>query len=328
MEDTEKVRRALLAGQTRHRYVRADAHHHQPINVPTAGAQAFPTDGIGRLDHDPPRGPSADWRVLTTADAAGTNGLTCLPKHGGARDHRLIRARNFIHKLFTVTVIPTGAVKGNAHFVWDFGLTYEELDGASGFVPGGAAVPVGGYQTSYAAQPQRRGLGTGAAVGMGVGALAAGGLAGYALGGGFSSNNDTSEMVYGGSDIPANMEELSLEQPTTDNDYLEDTTNEEKLEHGDNEIVANSEEENAEEQPTEDDDYLKDTENQEVEQGEKEVVANTEEENAEEQPTEDDDYLENTENQDVDERENEIPAYTEEEAAPAEDDDYLENDDE
>ncbi|RVE52957.1 hypothetical protein evm_002434 [Chilo suppressalis] len=58
----------------------------QPINVPTAGAQAFPMDGIGRLGHDPPRGPSADWRVLLTADATGTNGLTCLPKHGGARD--------------------------------------------------------------------------------------------------------------------------------------------------------------------------------------------------------------------------------------------------
>ncbi|RVE44984.1 hypothetical protein evm_010348 [Chilo suppressalis] len=58
-------------------------HHHQPINVPTAGAQAFPMDGIGRLGHDPPRGPSADLWVLTTADAAGTNGLTCLPKHGG-----------------------------------------------------------------------------------------------------------------------------------------------------------------------------------------------------------------------------------------------------
>ncbi|RVE44345.1 hypothetical protein evm_011007 [Chilo suppressalis] len=36
-------------------------HHHQPINVPTAGAQAFPMDGIGRLGHDPPRGPNADW---------------------------------------------------------------------------------------------------------------------------------------------------------------------------------------------------------------------------------------------------------------------------
>ncbi|RVE48657.1 hypothetical protein evm_006728 [Chilo suppressalis] len=31
-----------------------------PINVPTAGAQAFPMDGIGRLGHDPPRVPSAD----------------------------------------------------------------------------------------------------------------------------------------------------------------------------------------------------------------------------------------------------------------------------
>ncbi|RVE51592.1 hypothetical protein evm_003724 [Chilo suppressalis] len=64
--------------------------HHQPINVPTAGAQAFPMDGVGRLGHDPPRGPSADWRVLTTADAAGTNGLTCLPKHGGTRDRRFL----------------------------------------------------------------------------------------------------------------------------------------------------------------------------------------------------------------------------------------------
>jgi hypothetical protein len=26
-------------------------------------------------------GPNAGWWVLTTANAAGTNGLTCLPKH-------------------------------------------------------------------------------------------------------------------------------------------------------------------------------------------------------------------------------------------------------
>ncbi|RVE40026.1 hypothetical protein evm_015324 [Chilo suppressalis] len=63
-------------------------HHHQPINFHTTGAQAFPTDGKGRLGHDPPRGPSVDWRVLTTADPAGTNGLTCLPKHGGTREPR------------------------------------------------------------------------------------------------------------------------------------------------------------------------------------------------------------------------------------------------
>ncbi|RVE53449.1 hypothetical protein evm_001819 [Chilo suppressalis] len=67
-----------------------DSNHHQPINVPTAEAQAFPMDGLGRLGHDPPRGPSADWWVLTTADAAGTNGLTCLPKHGIARDSKFL----------------------------------------------------------------------------------------------------------------------------------------------------------------------------------------------------------------------------------------------
>ncbi|RVE48367.1 hypothetical protein evm_006928 [Chilo suppressalis] len=69
-----------------HRCLVSHHHHHQPLNVPTAEAQAFPMDGIGRLGHDPPRGPSADWRVLTTADATGTNGLTCFPKHGGTRD--------------------------------------------------------------------------------------------------------------------------------------------------------------------------------------------------------------------------------------------------
>ncbi|CAH2062534.1 unnamed protein product, partial [Iphiclides podalirius] len=59
-----------------------------------------------------------------------------------------------------------------------------------GFTPGG-------YETTYVTQQQqqRRGLGTGAAVGLGVGALAAGGLAGYALGGGFSSDSPTREEV-------------------------------------------------------------------------------------------------------------------------------------
>jgi hypothetical protein len=39
------------------------------------------------MGHNPPRGPSAGWWVLTTANVAGTDGLTCLPKHGGARDN-------------------------------------------------------------------------------------------------------------------------------------------------------------------------------------------------------------------------------------------------
>ncbi|RVE47841.1 hypothetical protein evm_007472 [Chilo suppressalis] len=46
----------------------------------------------GRLGQDPPRGPSTDWRVLTTADVAGTNGLTCPPKHGGTRDRGFLVA--------------------------------------------------------------------------------------------------------------------------------------------------------------------------------------------------------------------------------------------
>ncbi|RVE47216.1 hypothetical protein evm_008184 [Chilo suppressalis] len=47
-------------------------------------------DLIGRLGYDPTRGPNVDWWVLTTADTAGTNGLTCLPKHGGARDNKFL----------------------------------------------------------------------------------------------------------------------------------------------------------------------------------------------------------------------------------------------
>ncbi|CAG9792151.1 unnamed protein product [Diatraea saccharalis] len=42
------------------------------------------------MGHDPPRWPNADWRVLTTANAAGTNGLTCLPKHGVVRDNNFL----------------------------------------------------------------------------------------------------------------------------------------------------------------------------------------------------------------------------------------------
>jgi hypothetical protein len=34
------------------------------------------------MGHNPPRGPSAGWWVLMTINAAGTNGLTWLPKHG------------------------------------------------------------------------------------------------------------------------------------------------------------------------------------------------------------------------------------------------------
>jgi hypothetical protein len=48
-----------------------------------------PSLWISHTGQNPPSGPSADWWALTTANAAGTNGLTCLPKHGRARDNKL-----------------------------------------------------------------------------------------------------------------------------------------------------------------------------------------------------------------------------------------------
>jgi hypothetical protein len=40
---------------------------------------------IKRTGQSPPHRPSAGWWVLTTANAAGNNGSTCLPKYGGGR---------------------------------------------------------------------------------------------------------------------------------------------------------------------------------------------------------------------------------------------------
>jgi hypothetical protein len=45
---------------------------------------------IRRTGHNPPCRPSADWWVLTTVNAAGTNGLTCLSKNGGARNNKFL----------------------------------------------------------------------------------------------------------------------------------------------------------------------------------------------------------------------------------------------
>jgi hypothetical protein len=64
-------------------------HYHQPINLLTAGTQAFLMDyPPGERGHNLPRGPSADRWVLTTANAAGTNSLTYLPKQGGAQGNK------------------------------------------------------------------------------------------------------------------------------------------------------------------------------------------------------------------------------------------------
>jgi hypothetical protein len=63
--------------------------YHQPINVSPLLGLPYGIH-IRRMDHNPPRGPSAGWWVQTTANAAGTNGLACLPKYGGARDNELL----------------------------------------------------------------------------------------------------------------------------------------------------------------------------------------------------------------------------------------------
>jgi hypothetical protein len=54
------------------------------IDIPNAGAMALIVDrnSLGERAVTP-RGPSAIRWVLTTANAAGINGLTCLPKHEG-----------------------------------------------------------------------------------------------------------------------------------------------------------------------------------------------------------------------------------------------------
>jgi hypothetical protein len=64
-------------------------HYHQSINVPTAGAKAFLMDIQGERAITYQAG-LADWWVLKTVNAAGTDGLTCLPKHGGSRDYNFL----------------------------------------------------------------------------------------------------------------------------------------------------------------------------------------------------------------------------------------------
>ncbi|CAG9794896.1 unnamed protein product [Diatraea saccharalis] len=54
---------------------------------PHCRGSGLPYGWLRRMSHDPPRWPNVDWRVYTTVNAAEANGLTCLPKHGVARDN-------------------------------------------------------------------------------------------------------------------------------------------------------------------------------------------------------------------------------------------------
>jgi hypothetical protein len=67
-------------------YIFHQHHHDQSINFPTARSQAVLTrwNTLRRTDYNPPRGPSG------VTNAAGTNGLSCLPMHRGARDNKFL----------------------------------------------------------------------------------------------------------------------------------------------------------------------------------------------------------------------------------------------
>jgi hypothetical protein len=73
---TLHVRKGRCSGTSNH-------HHHQMTPIPYELH-------IRRTGHKPPRDPSAGWWVLTTANAAGTNGLACLRKRGRIRDNTFL----------------------------------------------------------------------------------------------------------------------------------------------------------------------------------------------------------------------------------------------
>jgi hypothetical protein len=59
-----------------------------------------------RTGHNPPREPIADWWVLTTANTGGTNGLTCLPMHRGARAARHVGTDTLPTRVPTWALVP------------------------------------------------------------------------------------------------------------------------------------------------------------------------------------------------------------------------------
>jgi hypothetical protein len=55
-----------------------------------------------RTGHISPRGPSAGWWVLKTTNAAGTNGITCIPKHGEVRDSKFLVTHTIYYYQFNL----------------------------------------------------------------------------------------------------------------------------------------------------------------------------------------------------------------------------------
>jgi hypothetical protein len=77
---------------------------------------------IKRTGHNPPHGPNAGWWVLTTTTAAGTNGLTCLPKHGGAQDNTFLVTHPMTDQrcLISVIVCRSAMTAGPSSSLWNY----------------------------------------------------------------------------------------------------------------------------------------------------------------------------------------------------------------
>jgi hypothetical protein len=76
--------------------------------------------------NNPPRRPSADWWELTTAKTADTNGLTCLPKHGEARDINFLVTHPKTNKCCLASVIVTAGPSSSFAYHTTVHLDYTE----------------------------------------------------------------------------------------------------------------------------------------------------------------------------------------------------------
>jgi hypothetical protein len=89
-------------------------------------------DYTKRTGHNPPRGLSAGWRVLTTANAAGTIGLTCLPKHGARENKFLVTHPMTDQRCLTSTIVhwsaltagPSRSTRHTLAKFWRFGTRF------------------------------------------------------------------------------------------------------------------------------------------------------------------------------------------------------------
>jgi hypothetical protein len=74
---------------------------------------------IHKENHNPPREPSAHWWVLKTANAAETNGLTRLPKHGRARANKIFGhpSDDLLNLLRFRNLMPSAPTRGSRTFI-------------------------------------------------------------------------------------------------------------------------------------------------------------------------------------------------------------------